>query len=83
VASKQASTSTSKQSATNTSTDLEAARKVSLETSSGAGGSDGIKKGKTYSRADLMRLRIEDPDSYYDDAFQAEILRAYNEGRVK
>lgn len=76
-------TTQARQATTTASADLEAARKVGLETSSGAGGNDGVKKGKTYSRADLMRLRIEDPESYYDDAFQAEILRAYNDGRVK
>lgn len=63
--------------------DLAGARKATLESSTGAGGSDGVKKGKTYSRADLMRLRIEDPEAYYDDAFQAEILQAYQEKRVK
>lgn len=61
---------------------LAAARQATLESSTGAGGSDGVKKGKTYRRADLMRLRIDDPESYYDDNFQAEILRAYHERRV-
>lgn len=67
---------------TATNVHLDAARQATLESSTGAGGSDGVRKGKTYRRADLMRLRIDDPEAYYDDAFQAEILRAYHEKRV-
>lgn len=59
-----------------------AAAAASLEsTAQGAGG--GSKAGKTYRRVDLMRLRAEKPDVYYGSEFQAEILRAYAEGRVK
>jgi hypothetical protein len=36
---------------------------------------------KVYRRADLIRLRLENPDRY--DALQDEIMRAYAEGRVK
>ena len=36
---------------------------------------------KVYRRADLIRLRLENPDRY--DALQDEIMRAYSEGRVK
>ena len=63
---------------------LEAARAASLE--SGASKADGATAktgGKTYSRADLMRLRIEKPETYYSDDYQAEILQAYADGRVK
>lgn len=59
---------------------LEAARKAGLENSGNSGSKP---SGKVYSRAALMRLRLEKPDMYYDDAFQAEITRAYEEGRVK
>lgn len=76
------STSTSTASVKQTD-NLEAARKATLESSTGGGAEQGVKKAKTYSRADLMRLRIDDPEAYYDDTFQAEILQAYREGRVK
>jgi len=36
---------------------------------------------KIYRRADLIRLRTNDPERY--DALQDEILEAYAEGRVK
>jgi hypothetical protein len=36
---------------------------------------------KVYRRADLIRLRLENPDRY--DALSDEIMRAYSEGRVK
>ena len=36
---------------------------------------------KVYRRADLIRLRLENPDRY--DALQDEIMKAYSEGRVK
>lgn len=39
--------------------------------------------GKIYRRLDLMRLRMQDPEGYNDPAFQSEIVRAYQEGRVK
>jgi hypothetical protein len=62
---------------------LQAARAAGLDSS--GSGSDGSSKtaGKIYRRADLMKLRIEKPDTYYDEGFQAEILRAHAEGRVK
>lgn len=68
--------------------DLAGARKASLETSGNAGGSngtDGRSSGgkKVYRRTDLMRLRITDPEAYYDEGFQAEILQAHAEGRVR
>lgn len=67
--------------ATDTHENLEAARKASLEgNGSGDGGESG---GKTYRRADLIRLKLERPDLYQDPSFQDEITRAYREGRVK
>lgn len=61
---------------------LQAARGASLD--SGASQETPAKNGgKTYRRADLMKLRIDKPDVYYDDSFQSEILLAYSEGRVK
>ena len=60
----------------------EAARKAALETAANAGGA-GTGKGPTYRRADLIKLKMEKPQVYSDPAFQAEILRAYAEGRVK
>jgi hypothetical protein len=59
-----------------------AAAAASLESSS-QGSSGAQKSGKIYRRVDLMRLRAEKPDTYYGSEFQAEILRAYAEGRVK
>jgi hypothetical protein len=60
---------------------LSAAKKVGLESSGSAEGSNS--GGKIYRRADLMRLRIEKPDLYKDPAYQAEIMKAYAEDRVK
>lgn len=60
---------------------LEAARRVTLEGSSNGGNSSN--SGRTYSRASLMQLRQDRPDVYGDPVFQAEILKAYAEGRVK
>lgn len=60
---------------------LEAARKASLEGGNNSGGAS--KPGKVYRRVDLLELKMRRPEVYYDDGFQAEILRAYSEGRVK
>lgn len=62
---------------------LQSARNAQLESSGTTGDSASVKKGKVYSRAALIKLRIEDPATYEDETFQAEILRAYSEGRVK
>lgn len=59
---------------------LDAARKASLESSSTAGKQSG---GKVYRRADLIRLKLEKPQTYADPDFQREIMQAYAEGRVK
>lgn len=61
---------------------LKAARKVALE--SGSQSQSGAQKpGKVYRRSALIELRMTNPDKYYDEGFQAEISRAYAEGRVK
>lgn len=63
---------------------LRAAREASLESGASNSVETGNKKsGKVYSRADLMRLKLENPDKYYDESYQTEILSAYAEGRVK
>lgn len=73
-----ATTSTS----TTRTADLDGARKATLD-SSGGRSSDGAQKTQvTYKRTDLMRLRIEDPEAYYDEAFQDLILKAHAEKRV-
>jgi len=65
-------------------TNLDEARRASYTSSGNASGTDGqAKPGKIYKRSDLIRLRIEDPDSYYDESFQEEILKAHAEKRVK
>lgn len=57
-----------------------AARAASMEKpSSGDAGSGG----EIYSRNALIRMKLEDPESYADPAFQAEIIKAYAEGRVR
>lgn len=63
---------------------VEAARNVGLESATPAGSTpDGASSGKVYRRADLIDLKINKPHVYGDPAFQAEILKAYSEGRVK
>jgi hypothetical protein len=37
---------------------------------------------KTYSRAELINMRVNNPDEF-DARFQSEFLPAYVEGRVK
>lgn len=45
------------------------------------GSSGGGKSRKVYRRADLIRLRNEDPSKY--EAMESEIMAAYAEGRIK
>jgi hypothetical protein len=66
----------------NRDVDLEAARNASLE-SGNAPDNAARGKGKIYKRADLIKLRMDDPDTYYSDDYQAVIMKAYAEGRVK
>lgn len=61
---------------------LDAARAAQLESTAQASDEAGT-KGKMYRRADLIDLKINRPNVYSDPAFQAEILKAYSEGRVK
>lgn len=61
---------------------LEGARNASLESTTTGTDSTG-KAGKVYRRVDLMELRLKNPETYHDPAFQDEILRAYAQGRVK
>ncbi len=58
-----------------------ATREKNLKAASVDTGGTGESSKKVYRRADLIRLRIENPDRY--DALQDEIMRAYQEGRVR
>lgn len=58
-----------------------AARNQNLKAASVDVGGTGESSKKVYRRADLIRLRMSDPDRYL--AMQDEIMAAYNEGRVK
>jgi hypothetical protein len=58
-----------------------AVRKQNLKAASVDVGGTGESSKKTYRRADLIRLRMTDPDRY--EALQPEIMAAYQEGRVK
>ena len=60
---------------------LKEKRKQDLKKVSGESSSTGSGKRKTYSRVELMRLRINDPEKY--NSMQEEIMSAYKEGRVK
>lgn len=60
---------------------LEAANKAALE--SGTSASKPSTGGKILRRVDLLKLQMEQPDVYYDEATQAVILKAYAEKRVK
>lgn len=59
--------------------ELEAARQAALQNS--GGGDKPAKGGKIYRRADLIRLKMEQPDRYAE--LSDEIFRAHVEGRVK
>lgn len=52
---------------------------------SGAGGSEpgSGKSQRILQRSKLIKMQAEDPASYYDADFQAELMQAYREGRVK
>ena len=67
----------------NTETEqLKAAKNASTVSTSASQKGDGP-TGKQYSRLQLIRLKLEDPEAYGDPAFQQEIMAAYVEGRVK
>lgn len=65
--------------------DLEGARRASLETRGQSGGTDGKSNGgkEIFRRAALIKMRIEDPEGYADEEFQARVLLAHQEGRVR
>jgi hypothetical protein len=69
--------------ATPAKANMEAAKAASLESSNAAASGTHTASEKIYRRTDLMALRLHNPDAYYDDGFQAEIMKAYQEGRVK
>jgi hypothetical protein len=58
--------------------DRQSKLKAATTESRSASGSTG--GGKTFRRADLIRLKMEDPNKY--DSLQGEIFQAYAEGRV-
>lgn len=60
---------------------VEGATLESGRTGSDSGGGS-RSTGKTYRSSDLIALRMRDPDRYEDPVFSAEILKAYQEGRV-
>lgn len=62
--------------------DLEAARQAGTVSAQASQTGD-APTGKTYRRLDLIRLKLEDPEAYADPSFQQEIVKAYQEGRVK
>lgn len=69
----------------NKGADLEGARKASLESgaSKAGAGSERQTTGKIFSRTAIMKLKLTDPEKYYSDEYQGEIMQAYAEGRVK
>jgi hypothetical protein len=62
---------------------LDAARAASLESGSRGNGDTPKGSGKIYNRADLLRLQMTNPDLYYSDEYQAVIMKAYAEKRVR
>ena len=59
----------------------EAQRKTNLKAASVDTGGTGESGKRVYRRADLIRLKMQDPNRY--DALSDEIMQAYAEGRVK
>jgi hypothetical protein len=68
--------------ATAKSTNLEAARKVGLERSAVAG-DETRPVGKVIRRIDSQALMTSDPERYYSDAYQKELMTAISDGRYK
>ena len=64
-----------------TSDDGEITRKQNLKAVGVDVGGSGESSKKVYRRADLIRLKMQDPDRY--DALSQEIMTAYQEGRVR
>jgi hypothetical protein len=59
----------------------EATRKTNLKAASVDVGGSGESGKRVYRRADLIRLKMTDPNRY--EALSDEIMQAYAEGRVK
>jgi len=59
----------------------EASRKQNLKAASVDTGGTGESGKRVYRRADLIRLKMTDPQRY--EALSDEIMTAYQEGRVK
>ena len=64
-----------------TSDEGEVTRKQNLRAVGVDVGGSGESSKKVYRRADLIRLKMQDPDRY--DALSQEIMAAYQEGRVR
>jgi hypothetical protein len=64
-----------------TSDDGEVTRKQNLKAVGVDVGGSGESSKKVYRRADLIRLKMQDPTRY--DALSEEIMQAYQEGRVR
>ena len=64
-----------------TSDDGEVTRKQNLKAVGVDVGGSGESSKKVYRRADLIRLKMQDPNRY--DALSEEIMQAYQEGRVR
>ena len=64
-----------------TSDEGEVTRKQNLRAVGVDVGGSGESSKKVYRRADLIRLKMQDPDRY--DALSQEIMTAYQEGRVR
>jgi hypothetical protein len=64
-----------------TSNDGEVTRKQNLKAVGVDVGGSGESSKKVYRRADLIRLKMQDPTRY--DALSDEIMQAYQEGRVR
>jgi hypothetical protein len=63
------------------SDDGEVTRKQNLKAVGVDVGGSGESSKKVYRRADLIRLKMQDPNRY--DALSDEIMAAYQEGRVR
>jgi len=59
----------------------ETARKQNMKAAQVDVGGTGESSKRVYRRADLIRLKMTEPDRY--DALSEEIIKAYQEGRVK
>jgi len=62
---------------------LEAAQAASLESSATAASPGAAPSGKIFNSVDIQKLQMEQPEVYRSPAVQAELMKAYAEGRVK